>query len=454
MDTTELQTKLTQLTQLLPSQRECLDRLLFQLAFNQHNSIRIVGSAGSGKSMMALALAELFSDRFNVAMLDNKTQHSDVTSQLMKQWFNRTAEPDVSLSAQVDSAVSVLPLLLIVDDADHLPPALLQQLQELDCLMFCFASEEGEHDDITLLLNKVTTEDAMQLLHGQKLNELEIAQRLAQADGNIHLLLSSAVDSTATQQPAENVSAGRRYASWLYAAAALLLLCLLWWFFSRTDTAEVHPVVSSEVVAVAPKPVETELSLSEVFPTGSEEMVAPGQPDAVVADIASQDDAVAGEDNRSDSDSVDDTAVGNIAAVSDAVASAASAEIAVVAPKAAEAELFVDPLMQYVYDEPALLAMDKQAFAVQLAVLSSDAAYLRFKQAYPELPVLAYSRSWQGQQQLVLLLAAFNDKAAARAQMAILPGAIAATGPFIKSLLAVHTEIRVRQTDNSALQTE
>lgn len=450
MDTTELQTKLSQLTQLLPSQRECLDRLLFQLTFNQHKSIRIVGSAGSGKSVMALAIAELFSDRFNVAMFDSKTQDTDVSTQLMRQWFNRSAEPDMSLSAQLSSAVSVLPLLLIVDDADHLPATVLQQLQELDCLMFCFASEEGEHDDITLLLNKVTTEDATQLLHTQKLNELEIAQRLAQADGNIHLLLRSAADSTATPEATENVSAVKRYRSWIYTAAALLLLCLLWWFFSRPDSAGVEPRVATDVQVAQPKAVETKQPLSDMPSAAPDEEIAPAQPDAMVADAALQSQV------SSDDVSLNDTAVvaETAEAFEDALSAPSAEADAVEATDSAQQQRIADPQMQYVYDEAALLAMDRQAYAVQLAVLSSDAAYLRFKQAYPELPVLAYSRSWQGQKQLVLLLAAFSDKTTAKAQIATLPGAIAATGPFIKSLLAVQTEIKVRPTDNSASQTE
>ncbi|WP_460859539.1 AAA family ATPase [Rheinheimera gaetbuli] len=450
MDTTELQTKLSQLTQLLPSQRECLDRLLFQLTFNQHKSIRIVGSTGSGKSVMALAIAELFSDRFNVAMLDSKTQDTDVSTPLMRQWFNRGAEPDMSLSAQLSSAVSVLPLLLIIDDADHLPPTVLQQLQELDCLMFCFASEEGEHDDITLLLNKVTTEDATQLLHTQKLNELEIAQRLAQADGNIHLLLRSAADSTVTPEATENVSAVQGYRSWIYTAAALLLLCLLWWFFSRPDSAGVEPRVATDIKVAQPNAVETKQLFTNMPSTVPDEVVTPTQSDAVLADAALQSQVSANDVSRNDTTVITDTAE----AFEDASSATAAEADAVDVRDSAQRQRIAEPQMQYVYDEATLLAMDRQAYALQLAVLSSDAAYLRFKQAYPELPVLAYSRSWQGQKQLVLLLAAFSDKTTAKAQIAILPGAISATGPFIKSLQAVQNEIKVRQTDHSASQTE
>ena len=50
MDITELQARLAHMTQLLPSQREWLERLLFQLAFNQHNTVGVIGAAGSGKS--------------------------------------------------------------------------------------------------------------------------------------------------------------------------------------------------------------------------------------------------------------------------------------------------------------------------------------------------------------------------------------------------------------------
>ena len=71
MDITDLQARLAQLDHLLPSQREWLDRLLFQLAFNDNQQINILGASGSGKSTLALAIAELLSGQYNIALLDS-----------------------------------------------------------------------------------------------------------------------------------------------------------------------------------------------------------------------------------------------------------------------------------------------------------------------------------------------------------------------------------------------
>ncbi len=433
MDTADLQTKLTQLTQLLPSQRECLDRLLFQLAFNQHKSIRIVGAEGTGKSVLALAMAELFSDRFNVALLDNKTKESDVTTHLMKQWFNLTASPDTPLTEQLNAAASSLPLLLIVDDADSFSDALLQKLHEQDCLLFCFARDDGQSDDLTLVLNTLTPEDAAQLLHHQQLNEVDIAQRLAYANGNIHLLLQALPTAVAAGTEEDNTSVVRRYKPILVATAGVLLLAVLWWVMSGADNAQTPaPVVNTTqpdpiYSPVADKPVaETVVLDTEQYNATAEQSqhTAPvlqqpevDEPDLATPELAASDEYPAADEQQ---------------------------------PVARLSE----QTTEHQYDEIQLLAMDNQAFAVQLAVLSSDAAYQRFKLAYPELPVLAYMRSWQGQKQLVLLLADYVDKAAAKATIAALPPALTATGPFIKALQAVQTEINVRQSITSAAAIE
>ena len=69
METSILQQKVAQQRHLLPSQQELLNRLLFQLAFNNFQNIGLVGAEGSGKSTLALAIAELFSEQANVALL-------------------------------------------------------------------------------------------------------------------------------------------------------------------------------------------------------------------------------------------------------------------------------------------------------------------------------------------------------------------------------------------------
>ena len=121
------------------------------------------------------------------------------------------------------------------------------------------------------------------------------------------------------------------------------------------------------------------------------------------------------------------------------------------APKAAaidDMDSFLDGLhrqfIQEIFESHSREKIDLQV-AVQLAVLSSDAALARFKRAYPALDTLSYQRSWQGKMQLVLLLAPFDNASDAKATMAALPAALRASGPFTKAIKTIHSEISARQ---------
>lgn len=76
-----LQQQLAASHYLLPSQRDLLSRLLFQLAFNDFNQLAVFGGCGSGKSTLCLALAELFSGceemQLNAAMVKHLCQPSN-----------------------------------------------------------------------------------------------------------------------------------------------------------------------------------------------------------------------------------------------------------------------------------------------------------------------------------------------------------------------------------------
>ncbi len=426
MDTTELQARLPQLTQLLPSQREWLERLLFQLAFNQHQSVRVIGADGSGKSMLALATAELFSEQYNVALLDSRTAEADVAAHLMQQWFSLGPEPGLSLAEQVSAATSVLPLLLIVDDADNFSAALLQQLHQLPCLLFCFAKDDTQEDDLSLVLNRLTAADAEQLLQHQQLNELDIARRLAEANGNMHVLLQPPPPDNAAAMAADDGAGWKRHIP-LIAIAAVVIVALLFWLYAGTkdNTAEAQAVRTQTAapVSAAVEPPAAPVQLTEA--------VAP--PDEAIQLVA-------------------DAAEEAVITPPDSTPVASSDIHQPEAAPATEEPAAIDdaPVAEYQYDEAVLLQMDRQAYAVQLAVLSSDAAYQRFKLTYPAVPVLVYQRSWQGRSQLVLLVAAFTDKTDAKAQLSKLPEALRATGPFIKALQAIQTEINVRQSDIAA----
>lgn len=455
MDITLLQQKLAQQTQLLPTQREWLERLLFQLAFNDVPQVEAPGAVGSGKSTLALATAELFSEQYNVALLDGKVAAAQAGEQLMQQWFSQPLKPHTDLAQQVAAASTTSPLLLIVDDAELLPLTVLQQLADLPCLLIYFCSEPLRVAPLSLTINRLTADDAAILLQHEALNSIELASRLAAADGNLHALLLpprpssaiTAVDTVKSRIPLWAIGAP--------GAVVVLLLLLLW---------------PAEDKAAKRQPLPTKPDITHSDNTTATTANSDTVTDDRISDVAAGvSDAGVGLDNLSDPSSaapdVDVLQPQTLAADTAAVIASAQ-EFAIAQPdiEAVEDEAQSLPaditavandkqqtvqadnnVPAYVYQETALLQMAKSDFAVQLAVLSSDAALIRFTAAYPELEVLSYQRQWQGKMQLVLVLAPFNSSEQAKQQMAQMPAALRATGPFIKSVQAIQAEIKARQ---------
>ena len=442
MDTSALQAGLSQLQHLLPSQREWLERLLFQLAFNDVKRIDVVAADGSGKSTLALALAELFSSQHNVALLSARIAPEQAAAELMQQWFASPLRDDVSLAEQVANATDTAPLLLVIDDAARYPVELLQQLAALPCILCCFSDQSLAEAGLTLTLNRVTAADAAQLLQHEALNSIELAERLARANNNLHLLLLpprqvAGDDKTKASVPLLPVISG------LLAAVLLVLVYNFWPVAQQTA----QPPAAERPTAVAEEAVATEA----VAATDSDAGGVAKQAALALAEQAQRSSEAPVSNTNLDGDNRIVDSGTELPAESGKVADSNLPTTPVIAqPDAAEiAQSSVDaepadsdkPL----YDEASLLQMEKSATAVQLAVLSSDAALQRFKNTYPDVVVLSYQRSWQGKMQLVLLLAPFDSVAAAKTAMAQLPAALRATGPFVKSMPAVQAEIRARQ---------
>lgn len=458
MDITLLQQKLAQQTQLLPTQREWLERLLFQLAFNDVPQVEAPGAVGSGKSTLALATAELFSEQYNVALLDGKVAAAQAGEQLMQQWFSQPLQPHTDLAYQVTAAKTTTPLLLIVDDAEQLPLTVLQQLADLPCLLIYFCSEPLKVAPLSLTLNRLTADDATILLQPEALNSIELASRLAAADGNLHALLLPPRSPSATTAVDTVKSRISLWAIGASGAVVVLLLLLLW--PAEDKAAKRQPLPTKPNITHSDNTTTT---------TASSDTVT-GRADDRISDVAAGvSDADVGLDNLSDPGNAApdvDALQPQTQAADTASVTAPAQEFATAQP---ESETVEDMLQNppadvagaasdsqaagqadnavpaYVYQEVALLQMTKSNFAVQLAVLSSDAALTRFTTAYPELSVLSYQRQWQGKMQLVLVLAPFNSSEQAKQQMAQLPAALRATGPFVKSVQAIQAEIKARQ---------
>jgi DamX protein len=448
MDITELQSRLPQLSHLLPSQREWLERLLFQLAFNDSDQIYIFGPVGAGKSTLAMAIAELFSEHFNIALLSSNIDESQVPQQLMQQWFGKTAQADIAITEQITADLSQLPLLLIVDDAERYSTALTQQLNALASLQFYFSTQSPDSPGLTLTLNRITTADAEFLLHHAELNSIELAERLALAGGNIRLLLQpserpglikTAPDDTA---PKPNK---QRYATVALIVSALLAYAL-WPEPHKPRQATRQPIKQQ----IAPETQQDGVAPTGIAPADITP-IAIGQSehtDPLLADADAKSSIVDAVSQRDDDTLVPEP---EITAQNTAVADI-KADITIESPAVASGQDEPDISSSadttwsvlYQHDETQLLSLQKHQVAVQLAVLSSEAALKRFKRNYPQLTTLSYQRNWQGKMQLVLLLAPFDDAPSAKAELKQLPEALRATGPFIKAVQAVQAEIRAR----------
>lgn len=422
METTELQARLALFDHLLPSQREWTERLLFQLAFNNIDHIEAVGDVGSGKSTLALTLAELFSEQYNVALLNTPADESQVASQLMQQWFGVAAQAGVPLSEQVATQDGATPLLLIVDNTEQFS-SVLPQLQNLPCLLFSFSTKPLLDNSLTLTISPPTSADAEYLLQAEQLNPLEMNSRLTEANGNLHLLLRPAV-ARSIAEPEHTKPAMPPFKAIYIVIAAVMVAMLLYFFWPDGKTADTPVRIPVQVPAVTVAPeVNTEPEIvtkqDAVIDLTPEPELIPVIPSPV---------------------SEPPVVEGTITEV--------TAQPVVPEPVATDDAITAHT---FKYDEAQLLEMDKQQVALQLAVLSSNASLQRFNKTYPQLDRLVYQRNWQGKTQWVILLAPFNNAASANQQLAQLPEALRAGGPFVKRLQAVQTEINALQRNQQSV---
>ncbi|HEY0921944.1 hypothetical protein [Rheinheimera pacifica] len=410
METTELQARLALFDHLLPSQREWTERLLFQLAFNDVDHIEAVGAVGSGKSTLALTLAELFSEQYNVALLNTPADEAQVASQLMQQWFGLPAQAGIALSEQVVAQAGTVPLLLIVDNAEQFN-SVLPQLQDLPCLLFSFSAKPLLDDGLTLTISPLTSADAEYLLQAEQLNPLEISTRLAAANGNLHLLLRPAA-ARSVAEPEHTKPAMPPFKAVYIVIAAVLVAMLLYFFWPESKAPDTPVRIPAQIPAVTTEP---EVS-AEPEILAEQETIIDTTPELIPVIPPSVSEPSVAEDTTTEV--VTEPAAPEPVAKDNSIAAGA-----------------------FKYDEAQLLEMDKQQIALQLAVLSSNASLQRFNKAYPQLDSLVYQRNWQGKKQWVILLAPFSSTTAANQQLAQLPEALRASGPFVKRLQAVQTEI-------------
>jgi len=444
-----LQQQLAVSTYLLPSQRDVLSRLLFQLAFNDFTRLAIIGGAGSGKTTLALALAELFSEcqdiAVNVAMLQAPLSDELLTAQLARQWF---AEPGLTkdqLSNRLAIESVSTELVLIADDLEQLTATQYDWLLTLSVRLFMFGNSTDANMQLNLTLPVITLADCEQLLQAEALDPLTLAERFANSQQNLHKLLRDVV-AKPVQPKAQNVSRKPLFAA--VVGAFLVLLVLLTSILNGDSEPLAEPkmiAAKGNLDAVPLPPVETsdnqplpiEVDSDITAPELLTEVPAPvvvDSEDDVENDLAavgiSAKPLVA--DKKPQPQSAEESAV---------VIAPVTLPAAVVPSPSSPANADATSVNEAVYDHVALLQAPAKQLLVQIAVLSSENALRRFTRSYPQLPVLVYQRRWQGREQWVIVSGPFAGNSAAKQHLQQLPTALSASGPFIKTVGAVQQEI-------------
>ncbi len=233
----DLHQKLATLQGLLPSQRQWLERLVFQLEFNPYQLIYLVGGPGSGKSTLTLAIADLLSDEFNLALLTVEPELSagKIRQHLLEQWFGHGSVTDKPLLSLIGDRESRQPLALILDQADFLPQELWAELADVPCLVIAAAEQADAHAELNLPLAPVTMEDAEMLLADSAFSTLTIAERLAQAQGNLHVLLNPQLAAKATRPTHTTVkTASIAGPLWVFTIGmAIIVGVVVFWFWTE-----------------------------------------------------------------------------------------------------------------------------------------------------------------------------------------------------------------------------
>ncbi len=191
----DLLQKLTTIQGLLPSQRQWMERLCFQLEFNPFQLIHITGGPGSGKSTLCLAIAELLSDEFNLALLKGEPDLPSfiIRQHLLESWFGFCPDGNKPLMQLIGERQSQLPLALVIDQSENIPAEIWAELTEIPCLVVAASLQPDPHAELNLPLPNITLQDAEQLLQHAELSTLTVADRLDRAEGNYYVLLDPSV---------------------------------------------------------------------------------------------------------------------------------------------------------------------------------------------------------------------------------------------------------------------
>lgn len=441
-----LQQQLAASNYLLPSQRDLLSRLLFQLAFNDFSKLAIFGGSGSGKSTLALALAELFSEcqemTVNVALLQAPMSTEQLVAQLAKQWFAAPHLSATELVARLAADAEDTEWVLIVDDPERLTEAQTDWLLQLTVRLFVFAGEAQSEMQLNLAIPILTLADSEQLLQTEALDTLSLAERFAHSQGSLHKLLAK---QSHISKDSKKIVKDKKP---LFAAAIggflVVLVAIALWL--NHDAASTLKEPETRIIAVE-KPRNVVALPATPGLSESETAIAPEQEVALLV-TTPEPSAVVEEQNEKDTLVEEALAAEEVVPPvlaevkldeSQSTEQGAKPELSIDKQASKVAEQIALPIA--VHDHLALLAAPVKSQVVQLAVVSGENALRRFKQSYPQLQVLIYQRSWQGKEQWIIVSGPFTSNAAAKQHIQQLPSSLSTSGPFIKSVGAVQQEI-------------
>jgi energy-coupling factor transporter ATP-binding protein EcfA2 len=459
MDTSILQQKLADFRHLLPSQQELLNRLLFQLAFNDFQNIGLVGTKGGGKSTIALALAELFSEQANVAMLTAPLEQHEIEALLLQHWYGQLSK-DPSLAELIaNPLIDEQPKLLIVDNFDLLDRISQQKLLQLNCLGFFLLSAASTDMALNLSINVPTLQDASQVLNNKTRDPLAIAERFAASAGNMHLLHEDIVLSDERK--------ARSIALWILPLVLILLFTAFISGLLSSDDEQVLPVPNAtpKVVQKSLEPASRpELdplssldsinsleplnslkpeSLDSPEPVKSPEREPFDSPEPKSIPEHAREIALTAKPAQINSSALNNSTNEIVTTTPVIVSESASLLTPSDTPSPESNSIIELPAVEFRYQEQHLLALSAESRVLQLAVLSSEVALKRFIQAYPATAIMVYQRSWQGQLQWIILADAhYSDLSSARQARTLLAESLSAIGPFIKPVGQVQQEIK------------
>ena len=270
--------KIAAMKGLLPTQRQWLERFAFQIEFNRPQLIEVIGGAGSGKSTLCLSIADLLSTQYNIALLTVESHLTipAIRQHLLEHWYGFAGDGRTSLTQAVAERRSSQPLALVLDHAEQLPPELWPELRNLPCLIIAAVEQGDAGADVQLQIPPLSLDDAEQLLEGSGFSTLSVAERLEQAQNNIHVLLNPQQRQTSVAPAFKTYSLLTPVLVFMLGLAVIASVVGFWWWSEQQRLAQPN----AQTLTYLPEPEPTVVKAPVISSADVKANV-----DALVADL-------------------------------------------------------------------------------------------------------------------------------------------------------------------------